>query len=73
MASPDVIAKDNEVRLRVVMSGLWRCCLNCEHWCEVSVATSTERVYNTCGKYDMLPPDEIIIVGCTEHKQAIPF
>lgn len=73
MASPEATAKDNELRLRVVRAGLWRCCLNCEHWCEVGVATSTERVYNLCGKYDMMPPDEVIIVGCPEHQQAIPF
>lgn len=73
MSSPEAILKDNELRLRVVRAGLWRCCMNCEHWCEVSVVTSTERVYNHCGKYNMLPPDDILLVGCVEHVQEIPF
>lgn len=74
MASPEVVAKDNEQRLKVVKAGLWRCCLNCEHWCEiVDAVTSTERQYNHCGKYQQLPPDEIIVLGCPEHVQAIPF
>lgn len=73
MPSPEAIAKDNELRLRVVHSGLWRCCMNCEHWGEVVAVTSTERTYSQCGKYDMLPPDEVLIVGCVNHLQSIPF
>lgn len=73
MPSPEAILKDNELRLRVVRAGLWRCCMNCENWCEVPVVTSMERVYNQCSKYNMLPPDEILMVGCVEHVQEIPF
>ena len=68
-------AKKAAVKLanEVVKAGLWPCCINCEHWCEVTEITDTDRVYFKCGKYNMIPPAETIVVGCVHHLAQIPF
>ena len=62
-----------KLRQEVVKEGLWPCCLNCEHWTEVTEITDTARVYFKCGKYNMVPPPEITVVGCVHHLPDIPF
>lgn len=62
-----------ELRKEMVRSGLWPCCLNCEHWVEVGEITDTQKTYHECGKYKMIPPDETIVIGCIQHLPTIPF
>lgn len=64
---------DIALRLKVVEEGLWPSCLSCSHWCEVTEITDGERVYFKCGKYNMIPPAETLVVGCIHYEQDIPF
>lgn len=42
----------------------WECCPNCEHW-----DSKTE----FCGKYQMRPPANVIVIGCVDYDAGIPF
>lgn len=42
--------------------GLFNNCLNCNHWKD-----------DKCGKFDQLPPPEVIVKGCPEHTHWMPF
>lgn len=64
---------DIALRLKVVNEGLWPSCINCVEWVEVTEITDNECVYFKCGKYNMIPPAETIIVGCVHHESDIPF
>lgn len=47
---------------RVIETGCWRCCLNCNIWYE-----------NKCTKYNQTPPPETIVVGCEHYEYYVPF
>ena len=60
----------------VIKAGLWPCCLNCDHWLEVTTvdcSANTKKVHHECGRYRMIPPPETIVVGCAQHIKTIPF
>lgn len=46
-------------------AGLFRNCLTCAHWIEDENPM--------CGKYKMRPPTKIIVSGCEDHTDNIPF
>lgn len=65
---------DIALRLRVVQEGLWPSCLNCVHWHQLTtIKDSTKTVVHRCSRYDMIPPNETIVVGCIKHESHIPF
>jgi hypothetical protein len=45
-------------------NGYFRNCLNCKEWNEVS---------ELCTKYLQRPPAKVIVTGCSEHSDLIPF
>ena len=61
----------------------WECCVNCDHYTASSqreVPDETKysgvRVEQTgpkCMKYDVLPPPEVILIGCESYEPMIPF
>ena len=61
----------------------WECCLNCEHFTKTSqksipdeTSYSGQKVVQTgplCMKYGMLPPLEVIVIGCVDFNAGIPF
>jgi hypothetical protein len=73
------------IRSQVAMinSYSWQCCLNCDYWAKSSskqVLDETKyagyRMEDTgpkCMKFDILPPPEVIVVGCEHHEDSIPF
>lgn len=54
----------NEVALEWMKQGLYRTCLNCINWND-----RTE----LCQKYKSRPPLKVIVTGCEEHDDEIPF
>ena len=51
--------------------GLFRSCLNCEHWNKDDSKTHPPE---TCRKFgDERPPAKIIVTGCPDHSDNIPF
>lgn len=48
----------------VVKMGTWQCCLSCDFW---------NLVPETCSKFKARPPAEVIVVGCPEFMDNIPF
>lgn len=44
--------------------GYGRNCVNCDNW------KTKEQL---CGKFNASPPAEVIVVGCPEHTDLIPF
>jgi hypothetical protein len=55
--------------------GLFRSCLNCEHWNgEQAPGVTLNYPPETCRKYgNMRPPARIIVTGCEGHSDNIPF
>lgn len=54
---------------RNLVENLVSTCLNCNHWQE---NPSNEFQYN-CKKHNLMPPPRIIVNGCNEHSDLIPF
>jgi hypothetical protein len=50
--------------------GLFRSCLNCEHW---TGETPQYEPPEHCRKFRARPPARIIVTGCDEHSDNIPF
>lgn len=42
----------------------WRCCANCEYF---------DHQQAWCKRYQAQPPPKVIVVGCEEHLDHIPF
>lgn len=63
----------------------WQCCLNCEHWREHHVVKIRDETKYSgfreedqgpgCGFYGehIRPPTKIILIGCENYRDAIPF
>lgn len=68
-------AKAHAIKLRqeIVRQGLWPTCTNCAHWVEVSEVTDEVRVYFKCGKFNLMPPEDTVVVGCVHHDKEVPF
>lgn len=49
---------------KMVRNFLLSSCLNCEHW---------DKKPEQCRKFGMKPPLEVIVYGCAEWEQDIPF
>lgn len=45
----------------LVVKEIWRTCLNCIHWRE------------GCILFNAMPPPAIIVHGCKDHENDIPF
>lgn len=44
--------------------GVFRSCLTCDFW---------EQTNEICGMFKQRPPARIIVLGCSEHSDEIPF
>lgn len=44
--------------------GLYRSCLNCDHW---------DQVNEICTTFKERPPAKVIVCGCEHHIDEIPF
>lgn len=60
----EAAAKREELQRFLVNGGAWQCCLNCEHW------TDKDRL---CNLFKATPPDIIVVTGCRDHSEIIPF
>lgn len=49
--------------------GMFKSCCNCEHWLE----GPPDNKLQICGKYQMRPPTKVIVCGCDDHSDNIPF
>jgi len=49
---------------KVIEALVWRSCLNCEDWMNVS---------EECKRFCTRPPCEVIVYGCSEWIAEIPF
>lgn len=71
----DSIRKDAMNKLALILAGkmddigLFRSCMNCEHWIE----GPPNNLQQLCGKYKTRPPTKIIICGCDDHSDNIPY
>ena len=77
--------KEFAIRSEIAMVNnfTWQCCLNCDHWTKTSRARVLDetryegyRLEETgpmCMKYNVLPPPDVIVTGCRDHEDMIPF
>lgn len=71
----DTCRKDAMTKLALILAGnmddmgMFRTCLNCEHWIE----GTPHNIQQICGKYKVRPPTKIIVCGCDDHSDNIPF
>jgi len=57
---------------QLVRSGLWRSCLNCGYWNDPSIQQNPTMPLG-CAKFKALPPPHVIVHGCSEWFDDIPF
>lgn len=58
-----------EYQSRLISLGIWRSCLGCANWREQPMSNRTM----VCGLFNQTPPAEIIVNGCRDYDQDIPF
>lgn len=61
----------------------WQSCLNCIHWSKSGKETILDPTQNcgyrevetgpSCMEFKVLPPPEVLVVGCENHEWDIPF
>ena len=61
--------KLTDIQKLVVRQSGWRTCLNCINWREVPMSGQTM----ICGLYKATPPPNIIVHGCRDWEDDIPF
>lgn len=54
----------NSVVHQMIIDGAMQSCLNCYHFNEAA---------ETCGRYGKRPPARVIVTGCCEWEDEIPF
>ena len=71
----DTTRKDAMSKLALILAnymdemGMFKSCYNCEHWLE---GPPYDRL-QICGKHKMRPPTRIIVSGCDDHSDNLPF
>lgn len=65
----------NQITSNWYEMGLFRSCLNCEHWIEGTQQGSLLKPEDRqkCKKFNSRPPTKVIVCGCSEHSDNIPF
>lgn len=58
-----------EFQRRALFYGIWSSCINCGHWLENGEGMGEPR----CGKFNALPPPEVIVLGCIAWLPRVPF
>lgn len=71
-------SREHEIKLQnsLIRSGSIKTCTNCEHWRLVhgmKTLLGKANLDRHCGKYSMVPPPDVIVTGCVEHVEDIPF
>ncbi|HEX2243006.1 MAG TPA: hypothetical protein VHK27_07105 [Gammaproteobacteria bacterium] len=56
-----------EIQELTVRHAKWRTCLNCVHW------QGNEGIPKQCELFKAMPPPEVIVHGCREWEDSIPF
>jgi hypothetical protein len=54
---------------RLIDAHIWRTCLNCINWYEVPMSGKTY----VCQLYKATPPPQVIVHGCRDWDDDIPF
>lgn len=54
---------------------IWRSCLNCQNFVDriILVANQKTETYKVCGLFSAVPPPNIIVNGCRDWEDDIPF
>jgi hypothetical protein len=63
-SSVEVSEARKVVQELIVRTQGWQCCLNCLDW---------DKANERCDKFNARPPAAIIVVGCKDHTNDIPF
>lgn len=73
---------DNIVQY-MVQDGWFQSCLNCSHWIPANqlgpnkshMITANDKKFppETCSLFKVRPPAKVIVCGCSEHIDDIPF
>lgn len=64
-----------KLRKDMVEAHVWKCCLNCMDWRSIDriEADGTQKKVEFCGRYNVAPPPLVIVTGCVDYEQDIPF
>jgi hypothetical protein len=69
-STPKFLAMNLQLQKRLVKEKVWACCPNCAYWLTQS---SPNIMISQCDKFKMLPPLEVIVVGCEAWLSEVPF
>lgn len=72
------LAQRIELHRELIIHGIVPSCLNCIHTDHGSVRAGstikpTDEKHVTCEKYNMQPPLQIVVCGCPDWAEGIPF
>lgn len=59
-----------EIQAVAIRVHAWQCCLNCLNW---NGDTANANGLAGCGKFQAMPPPGIIVTGCRDYENDIPF
>ena len=74
----EVAAHRMDLQAKLINTQVWQTCLNCVYWYKrtiinntVEPPTRTEK--QDCRLFKAMPPPHIIVSGCPDHENDIPF
>lgn len=71
---PDETIKTlQDFQTAVIRKGLWQTCLNCDHWSNNSVERKAINSTEMCFHWKVRPPANVIVVGCSNWQDIVPF
>jgi hypothetical protein len=62
-----------DFQTRALSCAVWHSCINCDHWSNNSVERKDSPPTELCHKWRQRPPASVIVVGCPEWQDAVPF
>ena len=74
----EVATERMRIQDRLITGQVWQTCLNCIHWhkrteIDMTVNPPTKNEVADCGLFKAMPPPHIIVSGCPDHENDIPF
>lgn len=58
-----------DLQAKLVSAQVWQTCLNCVYWHRNNTSAGDEG----CDKFNAMPPPHIVVNGCPDHENDIPF
>lgn len=62
-----------EFQQKLINGEIWQTCLNCIYWTNPKIDKLEGSLAQGCTLFKAMPPPHIIVSGCKDHENDIPF